>query len=356
AGRRRPLFAADAGPGATAAFELRAGDRLGVYLIRDGSAADWLAANPANDPAGGPVAVFPFAAANPAGADLFRAGPRNRAAFEDTAGADDDRNDAIVGFRVTGERSDLPEPPPPPPPPPANTAPTVSDLPDATVAFGVALGPVAFTVGDAETPAGDLVVTATTSDPALFPADRLVLDGSGAARTLVVTPAAGASGTATVTVTVTDAGGLTATDTFTLTVEPATQNAPPTISAVADRVIPAGGSTGPIPFTVADAETPAADLIVESATSDPVTVVLGGAGADRTVRVSPIGTWTGTATIALVVRDTGGANATETFEVVVVGPTPFGDLAGWTARRAGRVRGPARHRGGRQRPGRPPRG
>lgn len=90
------------------------------------------------------------------------------------------------------------------------------------------------------------------------------------------------------TLTVTDAGGLTATDTFTITVEAVNGvNTPPTITDVTDRTIPAGGSTGPIPFTVGDAETTPADLVVTASSSNPTLVpssgiVLGGTGANRT--------------------------------------------------------------------------
>ncbi len=79
-------------------------------------------------------------------------------------------------------------------------------------------GSTAFTVGDAETPAGSLVVTAMSSNPALVSASGIVLGGSGADRTVMVTPKKNRTGTAVITLTVTDAGGLTATDTFVVTV------------------------------------------------------------------------------------------------------------------------------------------
>jgi hypothetical protein len=114
--------------------------------------------------------------------------------------------------------STSPPPPPPPPPPPANTPPTISDVTDRLVVSGQSTGDVPFTVGDAETAAGSLSVSAASSNPALVPAGSIVLGGSGANRTVSVTPTAGQSGTATITLTVTDGGGLTAGDTFLLTV------------------------------------------------------------------------------------------------------------------------------------------
>jgi surface-anchored protein len=66
---------------------------------------------------------------------------------------------------------------------------------------------VPLTVGDPETPAADLVVTATSSDQTLLPDANVVVTGSGATRTLTLTPAPGRFGTVTVTVTVRDGGG-----------------------------------------------------------------------------------------------------------------------------------------------------
>jgi hypothetical protein len=122
--------------------------------------------------------------------------------------------------------------PPNVPPPPANTAPHISDVTNQTVQAGGTAGPLSFTVSDAETAAGSLTVTASSSNPALVPASGIALGGSGGSRTVSVTPAAGQTGTATLTLTVTDAGGLTATDTFTLTVTspPPPPASPPPVS------------------------------------------------------------------------------------------------------------------------------
>jgi hypothetical protein len=98
-----------------------------------------------------------------------------------------------------------------------NNPPTISNIADRVVAQNVATGPLAFTIGDAETDASALVVTATSSNQILLPDANLALDGSGANRTLTATPATNQTGTATVTVTVND-GAKSASDTFLLTV------------------------------------------------------------------------------------------------------------------------------------------
>ena len=81
-------------------------------------------------------------------------------------------------------------------------------------------GAIRFTVGDAETSANALVVVVSSTNADLIPATGLVLGGSGANRTLTITPARRKSGTATITLRVTDAGGLFTTTTFTVTVVP----------------------------------------------------------------------------------------------------------------------------------------
>lgn len=99
-------------------------------------------------------------------------------------------------------------------------------------------------------------------------------------------------------------------------------NAAPTITAVANQTLLIGGTAGPLPFTVADAETPAADLVVTVTSSDAKLIpaaglTLGGSGADRTVTVTTAAARSGRATVTLTVTDAGGLTATRTFTVSV---------------------------------------
>ena len=100
-------------------------------------------------------------------------------------------------------------------------------------------------------------------------------------------------------------------------------NTPPTISAIANQIAATGGSTGPVSFTVADEETPAASLVVTAASSNTTVaplsgITLGGAGANRTVSVVPAAV--GTATITLTVTDGNGGTATSAFTLTAVAP------------------------------------
>jgi hypothetical protein len=98
-----------------------------------------------------------------------------------------------------------------------NHLPTISDIADQTSEEDTPKGPVVFTVGDAETASGSLTVTARSDNQTLLPDANLALGGSGANRTLTLTPAANQLGTATITVLVSD-GAASASDTFVLTV------------------------------------------------------------------------------------------------------------------------------------------
>jgi len=99
-----------------------------------------------------------------------------------------------------------------------NQAPTVSPVANVGLPVNTASGALPFTVGDAETAAGTLTVTRTTSNATLLPLGNIVLGGSGANRTVTVTPAAGQTGVAIVTLTVTDGGGRQTSTTFNVSV------------------------------------------------------------------------------------------------------------------------------------------
>jgi len=101
---------------------------------------------------------------------------------------------------------------------PTNDAPTITTIADQTIAEDTSTGALAFTIGDVETPPGSLTVTATSSDQTLIPDGNLVLGGSGANRTINVTPALNQNGgPATITVSVFD-GTDTTNTTFQVTV------------------------------------------------------------------------------------------------------------------------------------------
>ena len=98
-----------------------------------------------------------------------------------------------------------------------NNAPTISNIVNQSTYVNTPRGPIAFTIGDVETSAADLTLSAGSSNTTLVPISNIIFGGSGANRTVTITPAANQTGTTTITITVDD-GTDTADDTFVLTV------------------------------------------------------------------------------------------------------------------------------------------
>jgi hypothetical protein len=211
----------------------------------------------------------------------------------------------------------------PPPPPPVDQPPALSNLNNVNVANGASTS-VQFTVSDDQTPSSALVTRAISSNPALIPNSGLVLSGA-ATRTLQITPTSGPSGTATITVSVTDDADQTTSDSFVVTVAaPTPNNTAPTISSIANQTTAQNTLTSPLAFTVADAQTAPGSLAVTASSSNPAllpngNIVLGGAGANRTVRLTPAANQAGTVTVTLTVTD-GALSATSSFSLTVTAP------------------------------------
>lgn len=222
----------------------------------------------------------------------------------------------------TPEHDDTSEPAP-------NTAPTISSIADQTIEEDTGTGPLEFTVADGETEASSLIVSGTSSNATLVPDANIVFGGSGTDRTVTVTPAADETGSATITITVSD-GDITTDTTFTLTVTAG--NTAPTISSISSQQLYSDGATGPLSFTIGDAETDAASLIVTATSSNTALVpetniVLGGSGANRTITVTVAPGETGSASITVTVSD-GDATTDERFSVYVDPRPPAPTLTG----------------------------
>jgi hypothetical protein len=102
-------------------------------------------------------------------------------------------------------------------PPLTNSAPSITAIAAQTVSAGNAAGPLSFTVSDKETAAGSLTVTGSSANTTLVPNANIVFGGSGATRTVKVTPAANQTGSTTITIKVSDGTNTTSTS-FGLTV------------------------------------------------------------------------------------------------------------------------------------------
>ena len=99
----------------------------------------------------------------------------------------------------------------------SDTPPTISPIPNQFAQLNSVIGPISFTIGDAETPASSLTLSAASSNPSLVPVANVTFGGSGSNRTVTVTPANDQYGTSTIGVIVSD-GLLTTETTFTVTI------------------------------------------------------------------------------------------------------------------------------------------
>jgi Domain of unknown function (DUF4347)/Bacterial Ig domain/Calx-beta domain/FG-GAP-like repeat len=201
---------------------------------------------------------------------------------------------------------------------PVNDAPTLTPLiSDQSVDEDIAL-PIAFTIGDVETPIANLVVTATSSNTALFSPAGISLSGTGAERSLLLTPTANANGSAAITLSVSD-GTTTTLQTFGVRVNAV--NDAPTITPVANQTVAEDGTIGPLVVTINDLETPASALTLSATSSNGTlipasSITLGGTDSNRTVTINPAANLDGTATITLAVSD-GTLAATTSFDITV---------------------------------------
>src|SRR5207253_1488459 len=118
---------------------------------------------------------------------------------------------------------------------PVNDLPTITDIVNQTVNEDTATAALAFTLGEVETAATALTVTAASSNLTLVPAANIVLGGAAGSRTAPVTPPAPYTTLFRSTVTVTDADGGTASDSFLLTVNPV--NDLPTITDIVNQTV-----------------------------------------------------------------------------------------------------------------------
>jgi hypothetical protein len=97
---------------------------------------------------------------------------------------------------------------------PVNVAPSISGIPDRTSNQDTVVGPIEFSIGDRETDASMLTVTATADGASVVPADGIVLGGTGAVRSITLTPLEAATGAVNVSLTVTDPQGAAASRSF----------------------------------------------------------------------------------------------------------------------------------------------
>lgn len=201
-----------------------------------------------------------------------------------------------------------------------NTLPTISAIADVSVDEDATIAPIAITVGDAETQLDALTFSVTSDNTALVPITNVAINGSGAARTVVVTPVANANGTAEITITVNDGDGGTAQSAFTVNV--ASVNDAP-VAGTASATVAEGGNViidlGAVSTDVDSALNLAAGIeITQQGANGNVTL-----NGDGTVTYTHNGTETTTDSFSYTIADNqGNVSAPATVNVTV---TPVND-------------------------------
>lgn len=213
-----------------------------------------------------------------------------------------------------------------------NLPPTITAIANQAVAVNRSTAALEFTVGDSTTPAADLIVTATSSNPTLVPntAAALALAGTAATRSITITPATDQTGVALITLTVND-GARTTSTSFTLTVNPG--NPWPEFTSPNSTAFTIGLANR---FQVSATGTPAPTF---SATGLPAWATLN-ASTGLLTGTPPAGTATANLTITITASNGVPPAATQTFTLsvqpipAILAPMSVSTVAG-TAGQAG---------------------
>jgi len=186
----------------------------------------------------------------------------------------------------------------------ANDAPTISAIPNQVVEQNTPTVAIPFIVSDLEIPADNITVAASSSDGALIPNENIALGGSGANRTVTVTPATLKSGTAIITIFVSD-GSLGSSTSFQIIV--GTGNTPPVLATPAS-LIAESYAEAEVPVTITDRESRPEDLILTAASMNATVlpdanISFSGSGSNRVMKCKPVPGKSGNVMINLSVND-----------------------------------------------------
>jgi hypothetical protein len=192
--------------------------------------------------------------------------------------------------------------------------PTISAIANQSTTASVAAGPIPFTISDPQTSASNLVLSATSSNPALVPTNGIVFGGSGANRTVTMTPVTGQTGTASIVLTV-SYGSATATSAFQLSVQPVNQ--PPTLNAPANLTINENAGLQTVTLTgISSGATNQIQTLTVTASSGNTSLIPNPAvtytspNATGTLTFTPVANSYGSAVITVTVNNGGNGNST----------------------------------------------
>ncbi|MDB6124366.1 MAG: hypothetical protein JWQ71_3359, partial [Pedosphaera sp.] len=198
--------------------------------------------------------------------------------------------------------------------PATNNPPIISSISGQSGNEDTSVGPIAFTISDAETPAASLTLSVDSSNTNLVPVSNIVFGGSGTNRIVTITPVAHRFGTSAISLHVSD-GTNTANQGFLLTINDV--NHAPALAAISNQSINEG-SLLTMTNIATDVDIPAQALTFSLDVGAPI-----GVGINAT---NGIFTWLpteaqgpGSYNITVRVTDNGSPNLsdTKTFSITV---------------------------------------
>lgn len=214
---------------------------------------------------------------------------------------------------------------------PVNDRPTISAIADQTIMEDKATNTLTFSVADIDDDVVNLTVTGVSANTTVIPNANIVIVGSGAERTVKVTPAADQNGDIAVTLTVTDPGNLSAASTFTVHITPV--NDKPTFTPGASQTVLEDCGLQTVTAWASSisrgkANEAAQNISFYLSASNPALFTAGGlpaVDADGTLTYTPAPDANGAATVTVYAKDdagtaNGGADtsATYTFTITVL--------------------------------------
>ena len=171
-----------------------------------------------------------------------------------------------------------------------------------------------------------ITITATSSNPAIFPHPALDFTNGSPTGVLTLNPLLNQNGDITITVRVDDGGGSNNIVSRIFTVHVHAVNDPPALSHIPNQSTPEDTALT-VDFTVADPESAPSSISLSAVSSNTslvpaANVSFSGAGAARQLHVLPATNETGSTTITVTARDPEGATASVAFTLIV---TPVND-------------------------------
>jgi hypothetical protein len=199
----------------------------------------------------------------------------------------------------------------------------VSPIADQFLTEDTRSGSIKFTLNTLGVSVPGLRVRATSTNQQVVANSGIKLGGTGAVRTLTLTPVANHSGETTITLRVTD-GRQVFFSSFKVSVNAV--NDVPTISPINNFELTDTANEQTVTFTIADVESGAeGNTLSVMAVSDnpalipndPAHLSVSGTGPTRTLKFTPVSNVPGTARITIFVRDPDGGVGSRSFDVLV---------------------------------------